>query len=136
GRELLAGEIKTLDPVLLQYSEMAIGGEIRHHFSCHELNHVGRSTAWALWKHLADRVGPDIYRMAAEIFRNFEALGLEGYGGEPWAKAAEIVHARLTGKLSPELFIDRVMDLEHNGGCFLNKVHWGYTGREFQEVRY
>ncbi len=127
------------DRVLLAYCQMAIGGELRHHQA------VGgvvidppsrRSASWFAWKDAVDMVGPEIFLDAALLFREF---GGTSYGGKKWAVPSEIVHMRLTDALGPtdfmnrKLFIDRVWTLEHNGGCFLNKVEWP-NGLDMQSV--
>lgn len=123
-------QIELLDPIFLNYCQMAIGGELRHHKA------VGgvvidppsrRSASWIAWKDAVEAVGPDIFTDAALLFREFTG---GSYGGEKWAIPCEIVNMRMTGQLGPtpfmnrKLFIDRVWTLEHNGGCFLNKINW------------
>lgn len=117
-----------LDTSLVAYSHMAISGELRHHAAFK----VGgtRDAAWCAWRPMYDAIGNDILQDAAKLFYEFEG---SGYGGPPWANCAETLWARLEGRLGPDgpegrinkrMFIDRFWTLEHNGGCFLNKIHW------------
>ena len=46
----------------------------------------------------------------------------DGCGGKPWFDIFETVIARLEGKYSPMIFVDRCLDLEHNNGCYLDKT--------------
>lgn len=110
------------DPILQSYTHMACGGELRHH------NAVGggvlnsdRDMAWNGWKLIYEAVGPDALTDAAALFREF---GGGSFGGEPWAQACEILHARVTGVIKPALFLDRIFNAQHNGGVLLNKVTW------------
>ncbi len=110
------------DPILRAYTHMAVGGELRHH------NAVGgnimsddRDSAWTGWKLIFEAVGPDALTDAAELFEEFSG---GSFGGEPWANACLILHARETGQIDPALFLDRIFNAQHNGGCLLNKVNW------------
>lgn len=44
------------------------------------------------------------------------------FGGETWGHIADILEARLLGKLSPVVFIDTCWHLEHNSGSFIDKA--------------
>lgn len=121
GREQLDALIEDFDAVLRQYCYMAIGGELRHHRAIGQKVLDGnRHLAWLGWKKIVDEVGPDCLLDAAHLF--YEMAG--GVGGKPWAKAAEILHQREMNILTPELFVDRALDLQHHNGCFMNKVLW------------
>lgn len=43
------------------------------------------------------------------------------YGGEKWRVIAETLGMYLKGRIGDAVFIDRVFDLRHNGGCLFNK---------------
>lgn len=124
--------VEYADANLVPYFHMAIGGELRHHQA------VGggtlssnRNYAWHGWMEVFEKVGNGVYLDAAELFREFSG---GSYGGENWAIPSEIFHSRLEGKYSPkgdaddftnkQIFVDRAWTLEHNGGCFLNKISW------------
>lgn len=116
--------VRTLDKPFFDYLDYAIGGEIRHH------RNIGRDrvlttervAAWGQWRSLRERAGVDAIKDAANLFR--DGTMRDGFGGENWAVAADILHARAAGTLEPWLFVDRVFTLEHNNGCILNKVGW------------
>lgn len=123
-------QVDMLDPILLAYCQMAIGGELRHHKAVGGVvidPPARRAGAWIAWKEAVEEVGPQIFLDAAELFRE---IGGNTYGGEKWAVPCEIVNMRMLEELGPtpfmnrKLFIDRVWTLEHNGGCFLNKIDW------------
>lgn len=122
AEEMMNELVRKWDPILINYVHMAVGGELRHHQAVgSEVLSTNRDRAWCGWKLIFEAVGPDALTDAAELFREFTS---SGFGGDPWAKACEILHARLTGKLNPRMFLDRVFNAEHNGGCLMNKVHW------------
>jgi hypothetical protein len=120
--------VDTYMPTFYEYLNLAIGGEIRHHMAGGKVLDKNRPIAWCDWQHIFEEHGVEAIRVAASLFREFPSRG--GYGGEPWAQAAEILAAFLDGRLGPDdetnrrLFMDRVWTLEHNNGCILNKVEW------------
>lgn len=126
--DLLNTLVEKLDATLVPYSHMAISGELRHHNAFRVPG--GREVAWCAWKPIFETVGNDALQDAAKLFYEFPD---SGYGGAPWANCAETLWGRLEGKLGPDgpdgpinkrMFIDRFWTLEHNGGCFLNKISW------------
>lgn len=133
----LVQQVIDIEPMMLNYCQMAIGGELRHHQAVGRIS-IGsrneRSAAWRDWKPLVEQVGHEIYQHAAELFREFND---GSYGGNAWAVPSEIVYMRLTGELGPtdfmnrKLFLDRVWTLEHNGGCFLNKLGWELRSMQY-----
>lgn len=46
-----------------------------------------------------------------------------GYGGKPWANIAEHALIYTKGNLNTEMFVDRALSLEHNGGNMFNKAY-------------
>ena len=127
GRALdeLAGD---LAPEFARYLDLACGGELRHASSwpmelpaCPMLGRGScRSLAWRDWLSWEDPVYRARY--AAEAFEQ-AAWPSRNYGGEPWAEIALVLELHLTGKMSPEVFVDRVWNLQHHGGICLNKVY-------------
>ena len=110
------------DPILIAYTHMAVGGELRHHTAVGgEVLDSNRDRAWSGWKLIFDAVGTDALTDAAELFHEF---GGGSFGGKPWADACLILHKRLTGQIDRALFLDRIFNAQHNGGCLLNKVRW------------
>lgn len=114
--------VERLDRSFLAYAVSACGGELRYHraLSSGPLS-MSRSTSWDQFAEIVREKG------AAALFDAeflFEEFGSGSYGGHKWAVAAKITGQRLSGKMAPWLFVDRMFTLEHNGGCFLNKVQW------------
>jgi len=129
ARDMLDRLIEQLDPVFIQCLDMAVGGEIRHHGLMRHsylLDH-DREVAWSDWLGIRQQVGIDAVKDAADMFRDGSMR--KGYGGEMWAVVADILHMRLIGILTPELFVDRVFNLQHNGGSIMNKVRWKKNAR-------
>lgn len=123
---MLVAQVNKLDPVFVSYLHLACGGELRHHGAVGGKTYSSnRHEAWAGWKAVFDTYGLDSLKTMASLFREFVG---GSFGGEKWAVAADLLYDRLQGKLGPDtwsnkmLFIDRVFTLEHNGGCFLNKL--------------
>lgn len=121
-------QMDRLAPSFEEYTHMACGGELRHHSAIGGRTlHGSRSCAWVGWKEIFEKYGTDSLVTMAELFREFDS---RTYGNERWAVAAEVLHQYLHGQLGPDpesnkrMFVDRVFTLEHNGGCFLNKVGW------------
>lgn len=123
--------VNNLDMIFIDYASAAIGGELRHHANTTCLGKGSgsehRFIAWTTWGAICKNNGPSIFLEAEEIFLDFPG---GSYGGKPWANAAKLVYERLTMKLagSPKenqsVFIDRIFNLQHNTGSFLNKLVW------------
>lgn len=120
--------VEDLDGAFREYVHLACGGELRHHSAMGaSLGKGFRRGAWVRWYYIYKDNGPESLLKMADLFEEF---GGGSYGGPPWANAARILHQRETGQLGPDeftnkqLFVDRVFTLEHNGGCFLNKLGW------------
>lgn len=117
------------DKVLVEYFHMACAGEARHHRAIGgRVLSSSRSSAWVGWKSIYETVGNQALMDLSELFLEFTD---GSFGGKPWADAAEVLYERLEGTLGPDeltnkkMFVDRAWTLEHNGGCFLNKIEWG-----------
>jgi hypothetical protein len=127
-------------PIFSRYTDMVVGGEIRHaedHVnreglpdSCNILSDElwngggwgdGRMIAWSTWHGFRQSHGTDALIWAARIFRRFRS---GGYGGSKWANIAEILAYYELGKLSAKMFMDFVWGLEHNGGSYFDKLSW------------
>ena len=48
---------------------------------------------------------------------------ISGYGGKAWANIAEHALFYTQGKINTEMFVDRALSLEHNGGNMFNKKY-------------
>lgn len=129
-KEELDKLVNWLDPTLINYMQMVIGGELRHHQAVGKKAKIlggSRTEAWCGWRQIYEKLGNQAILDAAELFRE---MGSGSIGGPKWAEACDILYARLTNKLGPteqmnkQIFVDRVWTLEHNGGAFLNKIDW------------
>ena len=124
-----ANLVATYDPTFCGYADMAIGGELRYHIAVGNNRHLpgNRTEAWKHWRILRARGGTDVLLDAAGLF---DEMGGGGVGGAKWAAAARLLHSRLTNRITPEQWVDRVFTLQHNGGAFTNKITWGPGGFE------
>ena len=131
AQALMNSLVDVWDEVLMNYTHMAVGGELRHHQSVGgEVLSGNRDVAWVGWKQIFEAVGPDSLVDANELFLEF---GGGSFGGKPWGDACLILHARLTGKISRQMFLDRIFNHQHNGGNFLNKVTWAGDRRRAKD---
>lgn len=130
------------DKVLVDYFHMACAGEARHHKAIGNRVLCGsgnRSGAWVGWKSIYKAIGNQALMDLYELFLEFTD---GAYGGQPWADAAEVLYERLEGTLGPDeftnkkMFVDRAWTLEHNGGCFLNKIQWGVVNEKGWHLDY
>lgn len=131
--DMQAELVRKWDPILIAYTHMAVGGELRHHKAVGaEVLDMDRNRAWSGWKVIFETVGNAALQDAADLFHEFSG---GSFGGKPWADACLILKARLDGKITPHLFLDRIFNAQHNGGCLLNKVTWwGDNARHYQET--
>lgn len=129
AEEIFDALVAEWDPILQAYTHMACGGELRHHNAIggSVLSSEDRDSSWSGWKLIYEAVGPDALQDAATLFLEFSG---GSFGGEPWANACKILHARVTGKIGPAMFLDRIFNHQHNGGNFLNKVKWAGDVRD------
>lgn len=124
GQRLKDEIVTQLDKPFQLYVDMACGGELRHHNvfrGSPDLSNT-RPYAWYDWMQIRRELGSQALLDMAKLFDEFNSKG--GYGGKLWGDGARVLHLRETGAISPAIFIDRVFNLQHNGGCFLNKLPW------------
>ena len=125
----LVARVDYWDEQFSNYIELACGGEIRHHQAIGNVVLSGiRKTAWTQWPRVVALYGIEsTYTTMSNLFDEFNT---GSFGGRPWAIAAELIRDRLLERLGPtaylnkQMFVDRVFTLQHNGGCFLNKLDW------------
>jgi hypothetical protein len=126
--EALDELVRDLAPEFGLYLDMACGGELRHASTwpcqlppCPVLGRGNdRSVAWRDW--LGWKTPTYRAEFAASAFK--EASWPSGnYGGEAWAVIATTLHEFLSKRMSCEMFIDRVWNLQHHGGIVLNKIY-------------
>src|ERR1700746_676910 len=110
--------VERLAPQFLAYAISAVGGD--------STPPPSRDKAWDKFVKVVQKKGPEVLFDADTLFREF---GGGSYGGEKWGNAAKVVGKYLDGSMPDWLFVDRVFTLQHNGGCFLNKVNWRKSNR-------
>lgn len=111
---------------IFDYTTLVVFGEMRNaegHASKYNMfvpGGVGRSSAY----HTARKYTPiSILEAGVSLFR--EAKWESGYGGDKWAVIAETALKKaqgLPGWCVPEVFIDRCVDLTHNGSIYFDKI--------------
>lgn len=129
--------VEKLDVSFREYVHLACGGELRHGMDLRNnpLYSGTRRVAWAQWYFIFERYGVTALEQMSALFRKKGGFN-GGYGGEKWANGSDILLARERGELGPDeftnkqIFVDRVFTLEHNGGCFLNKLGWSNHRKE------
>lgn len=116
-----------LAPNFLAYALPAVGGELRYHKAVGKaFKTSSREGAWDKFVDVVERKGAETLFEADKLFLEF---GAGAYGGKKWGDAAKVVGQYLAGTMPAWLFVDRVFTLQHNGGCFLNKVGWKRSNR-------
>lgn len=125
--------LKRAAPAFRCYSHYSIGRELR--YNSHMAMAGGpmskikdvtltssRGQAAAVWSVLFEEYGVAALETAQRLFSTMHQSLL---GGQLWAECTEALIEYETGQISPKLFLDRVFNLEHNTGAFLNKKEWG-----------
>jgi len=116
--------VAVLDRNLLAYAISVCGGELRYHRAVSNMLPNSRSAAWRAFTGILEENGADVLFDAVDLFEDFQS---GSYGGHKWAQIAQVTAQRLSGKMPAWLFVDRIITLQHNGGCVLNKVNWART---------
>lgn len=130
ARAKQAALVAECDPIYLAYSQMVCWGELRYHpvlmwdYTTDCKGYIDRHQTWSIARSYTKDAPPQVWVDVAAMFRDMRVGNDGAIGGEAWATIAEVIHLRLTDKLSPKLFVDRVFNLQHNGGSLLNKVVW------------
>ena len=137
--------LTNIDSVFMDYVNAACGGELRHHQATLCLGPSSgtdsRYRAWRNWGFIFNSEGPECLTEMQAIFLDFNS---GSYGGPPWAAAAKLLYERIHLQLASSyrenqiVFVDRVFNLQHNTGCFLNKLEWTNKrqGREGAEENF
>lgn len=125
-----------------RYTDMAVGGELRHSKQTSHMpkrlreafrNGVlkkngksqGRASAWEGWYWLRQNYGTVALLWAVRAFNHTQAWS-SGYGGTKWANIANTLYMYEKGEITEHAFIDTCWGLQHNGGIYFNK--WWQTG--------
>lgn len=130
AKEMRAALVAEYEPPLRAYVAMAVWGEARYHRALKRGYKApnNRTTMWAAGRYVEDTVGRE--QVYADLNTLFNEMPRGSVGGPKWGLAAKVLHQRYTGLLTPELFLDRVFAMQHNGGSLLNKVMWGREGED------
>jgi hypothetical protein len=131
ARDMLKHLIEFNEETFIEYAVAAVGGELRHHKNVECLgkgsSHESRYDAWSRWGYIYNNIGASVLEDAVQLFLDFPA---GSYGGKPWANAAQLVFDRLNHNLASNsfdnscFFLDRIFNMQHNTGSFLNKLDW------------
>ncbi len=132
-------------PIFKNYTDMVIGGEIRHapsHFlNKHkalpesplrtlledELGGIERTSAWEAWYEFRQEHGTKALEWITEVYNKWPSAVGQGYGGRAWASISDALWMLETGITSPVAFVDMCWGLQHNGGTYFNKLDWLYN---------
>lgn len=144
-KPLLNAHLMFMDTQFQRYLHMAVGGELRHarrHYNgpwtkfAPEIVGLfknasmkgGRHDAWHVWKSFVETHGWEkTAGWAAQVFN--AGHWPPSFGGKNWGNVAVTLHRRLKGEITPLVFVDTTLGLQHNTGCVFNKkVGWSYTG--------
>ena len=123
-------------PVFKKYTDMVVGGELRHVIQqgaseenlqylawsdlCPEPHPSSREAMWKAWYGVRQEWGIDALKDAKIMF---DSMGYSNaFGGELWGNIAENLIYLEEGQISPTLFIDLCFGLVHNGGVYLDKL--------------
>ena len=125
--ELLVAFLDEYLPIIRNYTDMVIGGELRH-LNKHDRYGLvkdkplggARHQAWEKWHGLRIEHGANILRDARDSFNSMGAHG--SVGSKPWGNIADVLLAYEEGNISSVLFMDFAFGLEHNGGRYFNKI--------------
>ena len=127
--------IDALYPSVQGYTDMILGGEIRHGkakllgkavpLMLAQALQTGkissdRTQAWAYWKVFRNRHGTAALRW---VETGFNLMGPGSFGGPKWGNIAKVLRLHETGELPTISFIDTCWGLQHNGGCYFNKIY-------------
>ena len=128
AKQFQAELIESVIPTFRAYAHAACGGELRHHGAIGGVSLPSvRKGAWTGWKDVFDKHGLPALELMSKLFREMKGSSI---GGERWAIASDIIYKYETGQLgntaasNNKIFLDRVLALQHNGGCFLSKRTW------------
>lgn len=130
--ELFDEHLAKLTTILVPYTDMVIGGELRHLYrrgrptsaalplEAFAPQHSDRSVAWQEWKEIRNKHGLKALESARDYCNN---MGVKnGYGGAMWGNIVDNLLMYEEGQLPPNLFIDFTWGLEHNAGTYFNKA--------------
>lgn len=130
-------KLKHLEFQFVRYSDMAVGGELRHaRIRAHKARIplplrrfiVGdskprlssdRNAAWSEWFRIRQEYGTKALEWASAAFHAFHH---GSYGGANWARIADNLTRYEKGEISRLTFIDTCWGLQHNTGSMFSKA--------------
>ena len=142
-----AKKLKYLVGQFSRYTDMAVGGELRHArtkvlwtkipkpildgLKSSKLP-VSRNSAWHGWYFMRQQYGTIALRWAMMTFQKFKG---GAFGGLKWSVIAETLWKYEAGVYTGQTFVDTAWGLEHNGGCYFNK-RWSpsYKGVHLKSI--
>lgn len=135
-------QLDKLERQFRAYTDMAVGGELRHARGFATKKHSAltlpsplkaafadghlpqsRHGAWIGWYSFRLKYGTVALLWAERVFSYMHG----GLGGKRWAKIAKVLRMYETGKITKITFVDACWGLQHNGGVYLNKI-WAVHG--------
>ena len=119
--------LSKLTSMFAQYTDMIIGGELRHLVRTRQpilreefvMSGMSRPIAWIKWRDFRKKYGVAALTMASRAFGKGTK---QSFGGAKWAHIARVLQMHETGVLTPLMFVDFCWGLQHNGGTYFNKV--------------
>jgi hypothetical protein len=140
--ETLELKLKHLEFQFVRYSDMAVGGELRHaSIRAHKARipiplrrfivsdsgvsrlSPARHEAWSEWFRIRQEYGTKALEWARDAFHAFRKDS--SYGGPNWARIAENLLMYEKGEITPTAFIDTCWGLQHNTGSMFSKAWLG-----------
>ena len=115
-----------------RYTDMAVGGELRHARNTTNLARPlrialkdqtisgSRNSAWEGWYWFRQRYGTLALKWAVACF-NTPNRYQSGYGGTAWGNIANTLYMYERGHITEHTFIDTCWGLQHNNGTYFNK---------------
>jgi len=141
GKQLLKHVTDKLDNQFRRYTDMVIGGELRHldldsygnQLLTKEMlpmynmmrdstllhDTTSRNQAWVGWYYIRQEYGTLALRWADKLFR--DGNWQTNYGGDAWSKITQVLLHREVDKITAHTFIDSCWGLHHNTGSYFNK---------------
>ena len=146
-KHMLDGVSDKIADQFSRYTDMAVGGEIRHTPTSmmNEIpqplaqalldNTIGRSAiarhvAWNGWFRFKQKYGTVALKWATEAFNT--AGWNSSYGGQKWGHISNTLYLYERELITKHIFIDTCWGLQHNGGTYFNK--WFQTDPRLQQV--
>lgn len=131
--------LEYLEAQFSRYTDMAVGGEVRHTTGSVSDSLVSpplrmalqngtlprsRNSSWHGWRKFRLRFGTAALQWAEKAFGHIKSGGI---GGKKWVTIANTLRLYEEEKLTPTMFVDICFGLQHNNGIYFNKA-WNTVG--------